>query len=88
MKATILATATALVLGASVASAQDDASMGQGFNMLTGAVYNALNAQGFDTENINNLTLSEIATIRRLLTEDMGSSERQRIEKILDDAAG
>lgn len=78
---------TALTFGVA-AQAQEDPAMGQGFNMLTGAVYNALNARGFDTSNINNLSLAEIAQIRNLLSEDMGSSERQRIELILDEAAG
>ncbi|RDC71296.1 hypothetical protein DLJ49_14840 [Rhodovulum sp. 12E13] len=89
MKARIITAAalTALTLGVA-AHAQEDPAMGQGFNMLTGAVYNALSAQGFDTSNINDLSLSEIAQIRNLLTGDMGNSERQRIELILERAAG
>lgn len=88
MKARIITAAAlaALTLGVA-AHAQEDPAMGQGFNMLTGAVYNSLSAQGFDTSNIDKLTLSEIAQIRSLLT-DMGNSERQRIELILDRAAG
>lgn len=89
MKARIITAAAlaALTLGVA-AHAQEDPAMSQGFNMLTGAVYNALNAQGFDTSNINNLSLSEIAQIRNLLTGDMDSSERQSIELILDRAEG
>lgn len=89
MKTRIITAAalTALTLGVS-AHAQEDPAMSQGFSMLTGAVYNALNSQGFDTTNINNLSLSEIAQIRNLLTGDMGNSERQRIELILDRAEG
>ncbi len=89
MKTRIITAAalTALTLGVA-AQAQEDPAMSQGFNMLTGAVYNALNAQGFDTSNINELSLSEIAQIRSLLTDDMDNSERQRIELILDRAAG
>jgi len=83
-----IATAAALTLGLSAAHAQEDMAMSQGFNMLTGAVYNSLSAQGFDTSNINDLSLSEIALIRNLLTEEMGSNERQRIEQILETAGG
>ena len=76
----------ALTLGIA-AHAQEDPAMSQGFNTLTNAVHNALTAQGFDTSNINNLSLSEIAQIRNLLTDDMDNSERQRIELILERAA-
>jgi hypothetical protein len=55
--------------------------------MLTGAVYNALSRQGFDTTNINKLSLSDIALIRQFLSADMGGNARQQVQKILDDAA-
>lgn len=80
------ATAAALTLGAAVHAQQDDMAMSQGFNMLTGAVYNALRAQNFDTANINDLSLGQIAQIRSLLSQDMGTNERQRIETILEQA--
>jgi len=86
---TVIITAAALAaltLGVA-AHAQEDPEMRQGFDMLTGAVYNALNSRGFDTSNINSLSLSEIAQIRNLLTDDMDNSERQRIELILERAA-
>lgn len=89
MKTRIITAAAIAALALGVAAhAQEDPAMSQGFNMLTGAVYNALNSQGFDTSNINNLSLSQIALIRNLLTEDMGNSERQRIEQILAQAEG
>ncbi|MEM6740823.1 MAG: hypothetical protein AAF646_11945 [Pseudomonadota bacterium] len=89
MKPQILAAATAIALGLGTAGAiaQDDMVMGQGHSMLTGALFNALSAEGFDTSNINNLTLSQVAQIRQLMSDDMGTTERGRIERILEDAA-
>lgn len=89
MNTRILAAATAIALGLGTlgAAAQDDMSMEQGFNMLTGAVYNALSREGFDTTNIDKLSLAEIALIRQFLSADMGGNERQQVQKILDDAA-
>jgi len=86
MKTRILAAATAATLALGAAAHAQSASMDQGFNMLTGAVYNALNAQGFDTSNINELSLADIALIRNLLSDEMGNNERQRIQQILDTA--
>lgn len=79
---------TALTLGAAAHAQSEDVAMSQGFNMLTGAVYNALSHQGFDTTNINELTLAEIATIRTLLNDEMGTNARQRVQAILDRADG
>ncbi len=87
MKPQILAAATALAIGLTAVSASAQDTMDQGHSMLTGAVYNMLTRGGFETDHIDNLTLSEITQIRRLLTEDMGSSERQRVQLILDRAA-
>ena len=54
-------------------------------NMLTGAVYNALKSKGFDTSNIDQLTLSEIAQIKLLLDNDeMGNNTRGAVERILE----
>lgn len=86
MKTRILAAATAATLALGAAAHAQSPSMEQGFNMLTGAVYNALNAQGFDTSNINELSLADIALIRNLLSDEMGNNERQRIEQILETA--
>lgn len=81
-------TLTALALGAAIATsgAMSVSAMDMEFNMLTGAVYNALKSNGFDTSNIDKLTLEEIAQIKVLLEgDDMGNAARTRIEKILSD---
>ena len=77
---------SALALAATVATfgATASSAMEMEFNMLTGAIYNALKAEGFDTTNIDSLTLSEIAQIKGLLEgDDMGNAARERIEKFL-----
>ena len=82
MKKSMTALALATALG--VAAAAPVSAMDMEFNMLTGAVYNALKAQGFDTSNIDSLTLNEIAQIKSLLEgDDMGNAARARINKIL-----
>ncbi len=81
-------TLKALALGAALATTGGIAAtaMETEFNMLTGAVYNALKSNGFDTSNIDTLTLSEIAEIKGLLEgDDMGNAARHRINKILDE---
>ena len=85
MKTVILATAAALAI-ASVAplhaQTQDDC-----MNMLTLAVGNALDAQGFDTSNICALSVAQLAQIKGAIEEDgMNNSTRQLIEGILADA--
>lgn len=74
-------TAALSLLGATAVSAME-----MEFNMLTGAVYNALKAEGFETDNIEQLSLAEIAEIKSLLEADnMGGSARTRIEQLLSE---
>ncbi len=82
MKTTI----TALALAAAVATSGATAvsAMEMEFNMLTGAVFNALKAEGIDPTNIDKLTLAEIAQIKAWLDEDMTSNTRQRVEQLLN----
>jgi hypothetical protein len=85
MKTIVLATAAALAL-ASVAplhaQSQDDC-----MSMLTLAVGNALDAQGFDTSRICELTVAQLAQIKSMIEEDgMNNASRQAIEGILADA--
>lgn len=61
----------------------------EGLNMLTGAVFNSLRAMNLPTDNIDQLTLAQIAQIKNLV--DGGESEgtkRQRIKVILDKVQG
>jgi hypothetical protein len=76
--------AVALAASMAVGSVPAAQAMEMEFNMLTGAVYNALKSKGFDTDKIDQLTLSEIAEINFLLSDgDMEGGGRQRINLIL-----
>lgn len=84
MRKMIGATALAALMTAGAVPAVQ--AMEMEFNMLTGAVYHALKSEGFDTTNIDKLTLSEIAQIKLLLNQDdMGNNARSAIERILED---
>lgn len=83
-KLAAVATVVALAVAAPVA-AMEKSSMDQGFNMLTGALYNSLRSEGFETDNIHKLTLNEVVEIRTLLSGDM-SNNRTQIKHILDTA--
>ena len=79
---TALATATAITFSVGAASAQD--AMGMGFNMLTGAVYHALVANGLPTDGINDLSLAQIAQIKAVLDDDERSGQKGRIKAIME----
>jgi hypothetical protein len=87
MKTLTLATAAALTLASIAplhAQSQDDCQ-----NMLTLAVGNALDRQGFDTSNICDLTVGDLAAIKSMVEEDgMNNNTRQSIERILATAGG
>jgi hypothetical protein len=82
MKPIILAAATAFTLAGILpahAQSQQDCS-----DMLTVAVGSALDREGFDTSNICDLTVADLAQIRAMLEEDgMSNNVRQSIELIL-----
>ncbi|MFQ5624966.1 MAG: hypothetical protein ACE5FS_16415 [Paracoccaceae bacterium] len=77
---TALATVTALTFSFNAASAQ---SMDMGFNMLTGAIYNAFVELGIPTDSVNTLTIAQIAQIKAVLDDDMTSSQKGRIQAIV-----
>jgi hypothetical protein len=60
--------ATISLAAAAPAISQQDMSMG--FNMLTGAVYNELVSRGLPTDNIQSLTLSQLAIIKSIIDSD------------------
>lgn len=83
----ILALATAATI--TLAPALQAQPMEMEFNMLTGAVFNALQSRGIATENINSLSLSEIATIKNILGSDESEGQKtQRIEQIINSSEG
>jgi len=78
----------ALVTAASisVAAAMPAVSQGMemGFNMLTGAVFNELRSRGLPTDNIQDLTLSQLAIIKGILDgDDNDGNKTQQIKAIL-----
>ena len=79
----ILALATAATI--TLAPALQAQTMDMEMNMLTGAVFNALQSRGLPTDNINELSLAEIATIQNILRSDESEGQKtQRIEAILN----
>lgn len=84
MKITAYALTAAIAFAATSGFAQD-ISMGQ--NMLTGALFNELRAEGYDTSNIDKLTLNEIAVINNLLNNDDMVAQRDGQIKLIFDRA-
>ncbi|MDJ0824591.1 MAG: hypothetical protein QNJ16_03720 [Rhodobacter sp.] len=80
-KLVALTTAAAISLAAAAPAVQ---AMDMEFNMLTGAVFNALKSRGIPTDNIDTLTLSEIAVIKGILdSDDSEGSKTQSIKNIV-----
>lgn len=81
-KALVAGFAASMLLAPAAAQAQN---AGDCSDMLSFAVGKQLDADGYDVGNVCNLSVSDLALIKSLLTEDnMGS--RRRIQQILDDA--
>ncbi|PWR00918.1 hypothetical protein DKT77_19635 [Meridianimarinicoccus roseus] len=83
MKRTIAIFATAATLGLT-ALAPASQAMEQELDMLTQSVVNALRVEGFDTSNVSNLTLGQIAEIKGVLESGMTATDRSKIERLLD----
>jgi len=77
-----LATAAALTLGAAAPSF----AMENEHNMLVGAVYNQLSQLGIDTNGIGDLTLSQIAELKTVLSGDSMSESQKKTAamKVID----
>jgi hypothetical protein len=87
LTAIALATGLALSAGTAASAMTDEDSVTMGENMLTGALYNSLSSQGFPTEGIAKLTLSEVVLLNSLLSSDENSASRHsQIELILEHA--
>ena len=85
MKRTLTALAAAAALSVAAvpaAVAQQDDDVGQ----IRQSIINGLEAQGFETDNVDNLTLGEVSQIKTFLTQDGGGADQQ-IEMLLDRAA-
>lgn len=82
---TFAAPAVLLLISAGAAVAQND-DLAACNSMLEIAVGTALEAEGLDTSNACNLSVSELAQIKNLLEQD-GMQSRDRIQLILTSAA-
>ena len=82
MKRTMTAIVTAATLSlTAIPSAQ---AMEMEYNMLTGAVYNALNVLGADTSGISELSLVQIAQIKGIIESDEPEGTKKgRVEAII-----
>lgn len=81
----LLALVTAASISVAAAAPVTAQGMSMGFDMLTGAVFNALQSRGLPTDNINDLSLSQIATIKGILDSDDNDGQKTRsIKAILD----
>ena len=57
---------------------------GMEFNMLTGAVFNELRSRSIPTDNIDSLSLSQIAVIKSILdSDDPEGTKTQRIKTVV-----
>jgi len=75
-----LATAATISLTAMAPAAF---SMGLEFNMLTGAIYNELRTRGLPTDNIQDLTLGQMGTIKGIVDGDDSEGNKTRQIKAL-----
>ncbi|MEL6801809.1 MAG: hypothetical protein AAFO80_18210 [Pseudomonadota bacterium] len=77
----VLALATAVATTGATASM----AMDMEFNMLTGAIFNELKGRNLPTDNINELSLSQIATIKDIIDGDEPEGQKtNRIQAILE----
>ena len=80
-------TMTALAIATAIATTGATATiaMDMEFNMLTGAIFNELKSRGLPTDNIDQLSLSQIATIKDIIDGDEPEGTKSnRIQAILD----
>lgn len=82
----IIAFVTAATLSMAAAAPVAAQGMGMEFNMLTGAVFNALRAHGLPTDSVDTLTLNQIGQIRAVEDDDSiaESDKKQRIQAIMN----
>lgn len=57
--------------------------MDEGLTMLTQSVINALRVEGFQTDNVENLTLAQVAEIKGALESGMKAENRSKIEDLI-----
>ncbi len=80
-----LATAATIALGAAAPMAN---AMGAELNMLTGAVFKELQQRGLPTDNILDLSLSQIVEIKAITEGDESTGNQNIAIKSVLDGAG
>ena len=84
MKTHIIAAATAMTLSLGAVAPATAQSMGEGFNMLTGIIYNEFVQRNIPTDNIRDLSLAQLAQIKGILEGDEPESKKtDRIKAIM-----
>jgi len=87
LTALALATGLALSAGTAASAMTDDEMVSMGQSMLTGALYNSLQAQGYPTEDIDKLTLNEVVLLNSLLNSDDSPATRDGQIKLIFERA-
>jgi len=83
MKTKLIALATASMI-AMTAPVLAQSSANQGYDMLTGALFNAFVSMGIDTSSLGELSLGKIAQIKDVLDGDVPDGRKKdRIEAII-----
>lgn len=83
MNAKLIAIATAATL-AMAAPLAAQSSANQGYDMLTGALFNSFVAMGISTDKLGELSLSQVAQIKDVLDGDVSDGNKKaRIEAIM-----
>ena len=86
MNPTIATIATVAALGfGSAAVAQTTFTMGAGYDMLQTAIANDFVALGIPTQELDGLTLGQLAAIKAVLeSEEADSAKSSRVQAIID----
>ncbi|WP_299821904.1 hypothetical protein [uncultured Jannaschia sp.] len=71
-----------LSTGAAFAEAHSG-SMGEGYNMLQTALMSDFERMGIPTEELDNLTLGQIAAIKEVVEDEDESNQKNQIEAII-----
>ncbi len=86
LTALVLAAGLALSAGTAATAMTDEELIGMGHSMLTGALYNTLQRQGFSTDGLERLTLNEVSLLFTILnSDDYNTTERKaEVAKVMD----
>jgi len=87
VKAVVVASALALPFVVPATAQSDTQVIGMGHSMLVGSLMSSLAAEGIPSEGIENLTLTEVVTLRGVLSsDDTQNQKKAEAMKILEAA--